>query len=109
VITTAVGSLVALGAVISTPGVSQLLGCTPLGPLGWTQALAIAALATAAAGVGPRVWARVQSSISTTPHRHNNAYSSRNGTAKAWETTDTGSQDSDAGVDTSSTVQMAGV
>jgi H+-transporting ATPase len=38
VVGTAVGSLLALGTVISTPMVSQLLGSTPLGPLGWAQA-----------------------------------------------------------------------
>ncbi|MBV9091963.1 MAG: cation-translocating P-type ATPase [Mycobacteriaceae bacterium] len=55
VVGTAIGSLVALGAVISTPGVSQILGSTPLGPVGWGQALAMAAAATAAAAVAPRV------------------------------------------------------
>lgn len=79
VLATAAGSLVSLGALISTPGVSQLLGCTPLGPLGWTQALGTAAAATAAAAVAPRVIAAVQSSISTTPNLHNSAYSSRSG------------------------------
>lgn len=53
VIATAAGSLVGLGALISTPGISQLLGCTPLGPLGWAQALGSASAATAAAAVAP--------------------------------------------------------
>jgi H+-transporting ATPase len=79
VLATAAGSLVTLGALISTPGVSQLLGCTPLGPIGWTQALGTAAAATAAAAVAPRVINAVQSSISTTPARHSRAYSSRSG------------------------------
>jgi cation-transporting ATPase I len=64
---------------ISTPGISQLLGCTPLGPIGWTQALGTAAAATAAAAVAPRLIVGVASSISTTPHLHSSAYSSRNG------------------------------
>lgn len=104
VITTAAGSLVTLGALISTPGVSQLLGCTPLGPLGWAQALTTAGVATTAAVVAPRVLSRVQSSMSTTPSRHKAAYSSRNGTVMNPATTDTGSD-----VDTSSTVRTSGV
>jgi H+-transporting ATPase len=104
VVATAAGSLVTLGALISTPGVSQLLGCTPLGPLGWAQALTTAGVATSAAVVAPRVLARVQSSMSTTPSRHKTAYSSRNGTAMNPDTTDTGSE-----VDTSSTVRTSGV
>jgi H+-transporting ATPase len=79
VVATAAGSLVSLGALISTPGISQLLGCTPLGPIGWTQALGTAAAATAAAAVAPRLIVGVASSISTTPHLHSSAYSSRNG------------------------------
>lgn len=46
VVLTAVGSLAAMATLISTPGVSQLLGCTPLGPLGWAQGLGPAAAAT---------------------------------------------------------------
>lgn len=90
VIATAAGSLVSLGALISTPGVSQLLGCTPLDPIGWTSALGAAGVATAAAAVAPRFVSRLsagqssgsQSSMSTTPQRHNTAYSSRNGTVR---------------------------
>jgi len=55
VVLTAGGSLVALGTLISIPGVSQLLGCTPLGPLGWAQALGSAGVATAAVAVATRV------------------------------------------------------
>jgi len=55
VVLTAVGSLAAMGVLISTPGVSQLLGCTPLGPVGWTQALGSAAVATGAAALAPRM------------------------------------------------------
>jgi len=87
VIGTAVGSLMTLGALISTPGVSQLLGSTPLGPLGWAQALTTAAGATAVAAIAPRVFTsgggdepEGQSSTSTTPTRHSTAYNSRNGT-----------------------------
>lgn len=54
VIVTAAGSLATLAALVSTPGISQLLGCTPLGPVGWSQALGSAAAATAIAAVAPR-------------------------------------------------------
>lgn len=86
VVCTAAGSLLALGALISTPGVSQLLGSTPLGPIGWSQALSTAAVATAVAAVAPRLFAAQdqqrddQSTISMTPKRHSTAYNSRNGT-----------------------------
>jgi cation-transporting ATPase I len=55
VVLTAGGSLVTLGTLISIPGVSQLLGCTPLGPIGWAQALGSAGAATAAVAVATRV------------------------------------------------------
>ena len=32
---TAAGSFAAFAAMISLPGVSQLLGCVPVGPVGW--------------------------------------------------------------------------
>ncbi|SPM29144.1 haloacid dehalogenase, partial [Mycobacterium terramassiliense] len=55
VVLTAVGSLGAMGTLISIPVVSQLLGCTPLGPVGWGQALGAAAGATVAVAVLTRV------------------------------------------------------
>ncbi len=55
VVATAVGSLGVMGTLISIPVVSQLLGCTPLGPLGWGQALGAATGATIAIGVLNRV------------------------------------------------------
>ncbi len=50
VVLTALGSLGFVGVLISIPGVSQLLGCTPLDPLGWVEALGSAAVATIAVG-----------------------------------------------------------
>ncbi len=41
-----IGSMAALVGVVQTPGLSQLFGCTPLGPLAWSQALTSAGLAT---------------------------------------------------------------
>ena len=55
VVLTAAGSLGAMGTLISIPVVSQLLGCTPLGPVGWGQALGAAAGATVAIAVLNRV------------------------------------------------------
>lgn len=46
VVLTAVGSFAVLVVVVNTPGVSQVFGCTPVGPVGWGQAL----LATGVAG-----------------------------------------------------------
>jgi H+-transporting ATPase len=89
VVGTAIGSLMMLAAAISTPGLSQLLGSTPLGPVGWAQAMTAAVVATLAAAVAPRLLGHPegqpadQSSISTTPARHSTAYNSRNGTASA--------------------------
>jgi magnesium-transporting ATPase (P-type) len=58
VVATAGGSLAVLATLISTPGVSQVLGCTPLGPLGWAQALGSAGVATGAAAMAPRLLRR---------------------------------------------------
>ena len=55
VVLTAGGSLAVMGTLISIPGVSQLLGCTPLGPIGWAQALGSAGVATAAVAVATRL------------------------------------------------------
>ncbi|MBS4728473.1 cation-translocating P-type ATPase [Mycobacterium sp. SM1] len=54
VVLTAAGSLVAMGTLISIPGVSQLLGCTPLGPLAWAQGLGSAAVATVGVAAATR-------------------------------------------------------
>jgi magnesium-transporting ATPase (P-type) len=48
VVLTATGSLAGFVAMVSTPGISQLLGCTPVGPVGWAQGLCTAAAATLA-------------------------------------------------------------
>ncbi|MBM7808923.1 cation-transporting ATPase I [Geodermatophilus bullaregiensis] len=58
VLATAAGSLLALVAVVQTPGVSRFFGCTPLDPLSWLVVLAWAAAGTAGAEVLPRVLKR---------------------------------------------------
>lgn len=55
VVLTAGGSLAVMGTLISIPGLSQFLGCTPLGPIGWAQALGTAGVAVGAAAVVPRL------------------------------------------------------
>lgn len=70
VVLTAVGSLGAMGTLISIPVVSQLLGCTPLGPVGWGQALGAAAGATVGVAVLNRVaegWGRPSPSHTLPP------------------------------------------
>jgi cation-transporting P-type ATPase I len=57
VVLTAGGSLAVMGTLISIPGISQLLGCTPLGPLAWAQALGSAGVATGAVAVATRAFA----------------------------------------------------
>ena len=46
VVLTAAGSFLALAGVISTPGLSQVFGCTPIDPLGWGQAFLATGLAS---------------------------------------------------------------
>jgi cation-transporting P-type ATPase I len=58
VLITSLGSVAALGLIIQTPGLSQLFGCTPLGPLGWTTGLVASATATAASPLIDRVVGR---------------------------------------------------
>lgn len=50
VVATNVGTVSMMAAIISTPGVSQLFGCTPVGPVGWGQAVAAALIAGGVAG-----------------------------------------------------------
>ncbi|MGV0626075.1 HAD-IC family P-type ATPase [Mycolicibacter minnesotensis] len=54
VLLTAAGSFAVFAAMVTTPGVSQLLGCTPVGPIGWAQGVGTAAAATAAVAVASR-------------------------------------------------------
>jgi cation-transporting ATPase I len=55
VLAAGLGSAAVMGAIISTPGVSQLFGCQPLGPSGWAIGLGGAALGTAGAVLVPRL------------------------------------------------------
>ncbi|WP_231639208.1 cation-translocating P-type ATPase [Mycobacterium sp. Marseille-P9652] len=53
VLLTSVGSLGALALVVSTPGLSQVFGCTPVGPVAWAQGLSAAAAASLLSAVAP--------------------------------------------------------
>jgi len=59
-VATAAGSFAAMALLISIPGISQFMGCTPLGPIGWAQALGSATVATTAAGIAPRFLSRAE-------------------------------------------------
>lgn len=55
VLTASLGSTALLATVVQTPGVSQLLGCRPLGPLGWATGIGAATVATGASVLVPRL------------------------------------------------------
>jgi cation-transporting P-type ATPase I len=63
VVATNVGTFAVMAGIISTPGVSQLFGCTPVGPVAWGQAMSAAAGATILSAVAPRLLARVGTAI----------------------------------------------
>lgn len=58
-VATAAGSLLTLAAVISTPGLSQLFGCTPLDPLGWGRAFLATGIASVLGVYAPAVLDRL--------------------------------------------------
>jgi cation-transporting P-type ATPase I len=59
VVVTTLGSFAVMVGVISTPGVSQLFGCTPVSPLGWGQGFFAATLATGLSAFAPGLLERV--------------------------------------------------
>ncbi|MES9517808.1 cation-translocating P-type ATPase [Rhodococcus erythropolis] len=92
VVATVAGSAAALATLVSTPVVSQFLGCTPLGPIAWGQAVGCSSAATLLAALAPRVLERIagpeentegQSTIRKTPTRTSTAYTSRIGGVSA--------------------------
>ncbi|MGZ8812393.1 MAG: cation-translocating P-type ATPase [Mycobacterium sp.] len=70
VVVTSVGSFAVLGAVISTPGLSQFFGCTPVGPLGWSQALLATAVAGGVSVLGPELLARASEVVQSVVRGH---------------------------------------
>ncbi len=63
VVSTAAGSFLVLAGVISTPGLSQIFGCTPVDPLGWGQAFLATAIAASLSALAPAVLERVGSKL----------------------------------------------
>jgi len=60
---TTAGSFTTMVGVVSTPGLSQLFGCTPIGPFGWGQAFFAAAAASALSAVAPGALDRVVEAV----------------------------------------------
>jgi Ca2+-transporting ATPase len=58
VVATNVATFAAMSAIISTPAVSQLFGCTPVGPVAWGQAVSAAVGATLLAALAPDLLSR---------------------------------------------------
>ncbi|MCT6730392.1 MULTISPECIES: cation-translocating P-type ATPase [Rhodococcus erythropolis group] len=92
VVATVAGSAAVLATLVSTPVVSQFLGCTPLGPIAWGQAVGCASAATLLAALAPRALERIaateenangQSTIRKIPTRTSTAYTSRTGGVSA--------------------------
>jgi cation-transporting ATPase I len=63
VIGTCAGTFAALFGLITTPGVSQLVGCVPLGPLGWIEGVAPAVALTFLTASKPDLLLRMASMI----------------------------------------------
>lgn len=63
VVLTSVGSLGALAVVVSTPGLSQVFGCTPVDPLAWGQGLLAAAVASSLSALAPGLLLRASEGV----------------------------------------------
>jgi len=64
VVATNIGTFATMIGIVSTPGVSQLFGCTPVGPVAWGQAFLAAAGATAASAAAPALLTRLAGAVS---------------------------------------------
>nr|WP_307789346.1 cation-translocating P-type ATPase [Mycolicibacterium baixiangningiae] len=65
VVATNIATFAAMIGIISIPAVSQLFGCTPVGPFAWGQAFLAAAGATAISAIAPAVLERLTGMGST--------------------------------------------
>nr|WP_099020410.1 cation-translocating P-type ATPase [Mycolicibacterium palauense] len=67
VVATNLSTVTMMAGIISTPGVSQVFGCTPVGPIGWGQAaaaaLAAGAVTKALPGVMDHLAGKLQTSV----------------------------------------------
>jgi len=66
-----------LVAIVATPGLSEIFGCTPLGPVGWSIAAASSVGAAAAGALAPRL---AQGATSMASMSRGNNHSSRRAT-----------------------------
>jgi cation-transporting ATPase I len=60
VVATTLASIWVLILVVETPGVSQLFGCTPIGPFAWAVVVGSSAVGTGAAAAAQRRFAAVE-------------------------------------------------
>lgn len=95
VVATNVGTVAAMAAVISTPGVSQLFGCTPVGPLGWGQAATGALIAGGVAKLVPGVINTLADKVEESVLDSQDTEADQDGV----DVFDGGSQQSDTGLD----------
>lgn len=65
VLYTSLGSFAALGLIVQTPGLSQLFGCKPLGPIAWGTGLTASMFATAVSPLIDRVVVKVADLVET--------------------------------------------
>ena len=85
VVMTSVGTFAMMAGVISTPGLSQLFGCTPVGPVGWGQAALGVAAAMAVGRATPEAleeigeWLRTHVEKNTDPGDTESAVQAANG------------------------------
>ena len=63
VIGTCAGTFLALAALVTTPGLSQLVGCVPLGPVAWIEAVAPAVALTVLTAAKPELLLQMSSTI----------------------------------------------
>ena len=63
VIVTVGGTFAALVGLVMTPGVNQLVGCVPLGPLAWAEAVVPAAAVTALTAAKPTLLLQAASTV----------------------------------------------
>lgn len=104
VVATNVGTFVVMAGIISIPGVSQVFGCTPIGPVGWAQAFAAAFIAAGVATTMPGVIDRLAGGLPGSVLDGEDPDADEHGV----EVLERGSDESDARVDESLGSERAG-
>lgn len=95
VVATNVGTVAVMAGIISTPGVSQVFGCTPVGPVGWGQAVAAALIAGGVSALLPGVVDQVVEKVHALLVDGQDADADQD----CVDVLDRGSEDLDAGLD----------